>query len=458
MSNKKTVGTLVPVFSLRSSQQQASDQGTFTTAVLFLDWLKKNGQNAWQVLPLNETQLETGSAMKHVPSPYKGYGIGLSPRYLPSSYAETKPTLQEKKEFITLHSYWITDYALFCALRDHYRTDDWRVWDAGLRKRKKETLAAWSDKLIDKVTFYITQQWQLHKAFGELRSHATHLGIALISDLPYYVSVKSPLVWAHQEVFHIEKDGSMSVVSGIPNTSGTHFGRQVWGHPLYNWQSREKVVVFWKMRLRYQALLFHSMRIDHAKAFFSYGVMDPHREKNDRYEAGPGSALFKELIDFCHDLKLKVFAEDSGDITNELRDNLKKLRVPGILIYRFAMKKLHSLIVPKYADIANYPENCVAYTTTHDTEPMLGYLKLLQPEQKQALADTAGVDYHLDDKKLVIQLRDAIVASPAQTVIIPIQDWLLTTDRINIPGTEREVGDTNWHYQLEIPVEKLPEM
>jgi 4-alpha-glucanotransferase len=49
-----------------------------------------------------------------------------------------------------------------------------------------------------------------------------------------------------------------------------------------------------------------------------------------------------------------------------------------------------------------------------------------------------------------------LIHSPAQTVIIPIQDWLITTDRINIPGTEKMVGDTNWQYRVSVSIENLP--
>jgi 4-alpha-glucanotransferase len=53
-------------------------------------------------------------------------------------------------------------------------------------------------------------------------------------------------------------------------------------------------------------------------------------------------------------------------------------------------------------------------------------------------------------------LIKGLINSPARTVILPIQDWLLTTDRINIPGTEKEVNDPNWHYRVGMPVDKLP--
>lgn len=442
----KVIGTLIPMFSL----------GTFTTGLVFLDWLKKTRQSAWQMLPLHQTQLEPGSSTKHIPSPYKGYGIGLDPRYLPEPYANLCPTESEINDFVADNYEWLHDYAFFCALRDYFQTDDWRKWDRKVRNRDSKTLAIWRDKLSEKINKHIQQQWQLHKSYRQLKQKAKQLGIILIGDLSFYLSLQSPLVWAHQDIFIIEKDGNIRYTSGIPNGPAAHFGRQVWGHPLYNWENNRKVVAFWKMRLRHQAMLFNDIRFDHAKAFFNYGVIDIKNEQNDRYKKGPGSNVFEELIAFSRKNGLSIFAEDSGDSIKELKIVLKKLRVRGIKIFRFGLMEEKNKFYREYAKISQYPKNTVAYTTTHDTETLLGYLHILSKEQKQFLAKISNITYDPDDKTFAKRLRDAIIASPAQTVIIPIQDWLLTTDRINIPGTELPVDDPNWQFKLHIPIKNLP--
>ena len=446
-NQQKIIGTLVPISAL--------GEGTFASGLVFLNWLKKNHQTAWQILPLYQTQLEPGSSSKHIPSPYKGYGIGLDPKYLPANFTNIHPTEQEKSDFIKANGEWIDDYALFCALRDHFGTDDWREWGQGLRGRNPEMLSEWRDKLAREIDAHVIEQWKLHKSYTLIRSKAKELGILLIGDLPFYLSLQSPLVWAHQEAFQIEKDGDMRYVSGVPDAPEAHFGRQVWGHPLYDWKNQQKVIEFWKIRLRYQKTLFDNIRLDHAKAFFSYGAMDTTSKQDDRYEEGPGDQVFEELIRFVENQGVSIFTEDSGDKTQDLRDTLRKLNVAGIKILRFALKRGESTIIKKYADISGYPENCVAYTTTHDTETLLGYLQGLTAEQKKKLAKVAGVVYAPSDRDLALNLRSAILASNAHIVIIPIQDWLLITDRINIPGTELPINDPNWNFKLTTPIEEL---
>jgi 4-alpha-glucanotransferase len=452
INNKKDVGTLLPLSALMAPINRHNKNNAFEIGYAFLEWLHKTHQTAWQLLPLHETQLETGSTTKHVPSPYKSYGVGLDPKYLFKSGDKNK---NGQKEFITKHKDWIEDYALFCALRDHFGTDDWRMWDEGLVKRNDQALLSWAEKLKNKIDHYIMQQWHLHEAYRNLHAKAQSLGIYLIGDLPYYPSFKSPLVWAHQEVFQIDKDGRLPFVSGIPNTPGAHFGRQVWGHPLYNWEHhQEKVIAFWEMRLRYLSTIFDHMRFDHAKAFFSYGVIEIANPHNDRYVAGPGNGVFTSLVEFSQRLGLSIFVEDSGDRTEGVRKVLNDMHVPGLRIFRFSLKgdEIHG----RYAGISGYPKESVAYTTTHDTETLLSYLQSLTTQQKHNLSGSCGVAYRLDDKAFALEIRKAIIASPSKMVIIPLQDWLLTTDRINVPGTEKEIDDPNWRYQLDIPIHTLP--
>ncbi|HUQ85278.1 MAG TPA: 4-alpha-glucanotransferase [Candidatus Limnocylindrales bacterium] len=455
--NKKNIGTLVPLSALTSINSKKEDQGTFETGMYFLDWLHKVGQNAWQILPLNLTQLETGSRTTRVPSPYKGYGVGLDPKYLPSAFANNNPAQDELNFFMETNNDWISDYALFCAISDDLGTDDWRKWDEGLRKRDQSALNKVRNSLKKKIKDHILIQWRLDSAYKALREKAKRLNIQLIGDLPFYVSVKSPLVWVHQDVFQFEKDSELRYVSGIPDTPAAHFGRQVWGHPLYKWDTKHEkdVIKFWEIRIKYLSQLFDSIRFDHAKGLFDYGVVDLQNKSEDRYVKGPGSLVFEKLMLFGERCGLSIFAEDSGENLSVLRETLVKLKTPGIKIFRFALNEKKKKLNKEYADLSNYPINTVVYTTTHDTESLILYLEMLSTEQKQQLAIYANAMYSPKDVKFALSLREAVINSNAKTVIIPIQDWLLTKDRINIPGTEKEINDPNWRFILKSPIEKL---
>lgn len=431
----------------------------FETGEVFLDWLAKSGQSAWQLLPLSETQLEPGSKDIHVPSPYKGYGIGLDPKHLSDEAKNVYPNDTQLEAFQKKHNDWIFDYALFCALRDYFETDDWSLWDDEIQKRNSKIIEQFKEKLATEIQKYITEQWQAHLSYLSFREKAKAKNIFLIGDIPFYIGFKSPLVWANQDVFDLAKDRSMRKISGSLQRSNAYFGRQVWGHPLYVWNnpsSFAKILTLWKTRLSYSGGLFDIVRLDHAIGFFHYGSLDPNDPSLDEKKPGPGFAAFSELVNFTRAIGLAIYVEDAAVELKELRHAMKALRIGGVRIFRFALNERRNIIEPDYAYPARYPAKTCAYTSLHDTEPLMGYIKILTSKQKKLLAKTANVTYSQNDKELAVRFRQAVIDSPAQSVIIPIQDWLLTEDRINIPGTEREKGDPNWHYQLAAPVEQLP--
>ena len=457
-SISKQVGTSVPLFALYSADEPQKP-GSFSAGIAFLNWLSKTHQQAWQLLPLHQTLLEPGSSIKYVSSPYKGYGIGLDPKYLSQTLPKPVPATFDR--FASIHHFWLKDYALFCALRDYFGTDNWTKWESPIRHRDRLALKIWQKKLASQINQQSKLQHVLHHQYSLIQKSARKLNIVLIGDLSFYLPLQSPLTWTNQHLFDIPASGRLKHVSGLPDGPKAHFGRQVWGHPLYLWQrpkARSQITNrLFKTRLSYLAYLFDFVRLDHAKGFYYYGSIDKTNPKNDTIKTGPGSSFLKALLHHSQKIGLKIFAEDSGDRIKGLRSTLAKYKISGIRVLRYALTiRKKETVHPTFANIANYPQNSIALTTTHDTETLLAYLKRLNLKQRQLLAFHTKVRFIPNSKAFARELRQAIINSPSFISLIPIQDWLLTTDRINIPGTEKEVNDPNWRYRLKIPVEKLP--
>jgi 4-alpha-glucanotransferase len=87
---------------------------------------------------------------------------------------------------------------------------------------------------------------------------------------------------------------------------------------------------------------------------------------------------------------------------------------------------------------------------------LMGYLQLLSSYEIKVLATRLDLQPTTDLSSLAESIRDKIIDSPSIMTLIPLQDWLLTTDRINIPGTEKSINDTNWQYQMSVAIEDLP--
>lgn len=406
------------------------------------------------MLPLHETQLEPGSATRHVPSPYKGYGIGFDRKYLLGDTGRLRisPSFQRREKA------WLEDYAFFCALRDAFGTDDWTTWPEGVRKRVPLELKKWRKRLSEAVEAEKTTQGLLDALFRHLKRYAGKRGIALIGDIPYYLSHHSPLVWRYQHLFDLDNRGGLAHVSGVLDGPKSHFGRQVWGHPLYLWRGKknfEEIMDLWELRIRSLSSIYDWVRLDHAKGFFSYGKLGVSQSDDELLE-GPGKPALESVLGACRRYGLRVFAEDTGEHSKPLKRILHRHRVPGIRILRFAYLEKEERVLKECADIGSYPVNVVAYSSTHDTITLLGFLERLSHSQRETLFRYMSLPRGQKPRETAISLRKALLRSKANMVLLPLQDWLLTTNRINIPGTEEEVGDPNWRYVMEKPIEKLP--
>lgn len=440
--------------SLVSSKVESQ---TFAAGLQFVDWLVKSKQSAWQILPLHQTELQKGSKDIHVPSPYKGYGIGLDPQFLTRD-APT-PDVEILADYIKVNNYWLKTYALFCALRDHFGTDDWSQWPEDIRNHKTSAVKSWQKKLLLQITTQMLIQNQLHLSYQNLKNYARKNNIVLIGDMPFYIGMKSPLVWKYQHLFDLTKDRKMERVSGVLKGIESHYGRQVWGHPLYKWNDYKllpELYTLFKIRIKYLASLFDWVRLDHAKGLFTYGVIDGVNRNLDIYLEGPGRKFLEKIIKFSRLQKLKIYAEDTGDKLIELRKCLHAHHLPGIKIFRFAYNEKKDIYIDQYLKISKYPVNTFAYTTTHDTEPLVAYLENLTNTQRENLKKKLRIKKTATIKEFAIYIREKIIKSPAKIVLIPLQDWLLTTERINTPGTEIARNDTNWSYKMSSPIEDLP--
>jgi 4-alpha-glucanotransferase len=103
----------------------------------------------------------------------------------------------------------------------------------------------------------------------------------------------------------------------------------------------------------------------------------------------------------------------------------------------------------------------VATTGTHDTEPNVTWWEQADAAERRAFAALPLVAAALGDREpeeapFTPALRDAILeaiyASPAGLLLVPVQDIFGWPDRVNTPGT---VGAGNWCWKLPWPAERF---
>ncbi len=460
----------MPIFSLPSPY----GIGTFgKEAYRFVDFLKKAGQQYWQVLPLGPTSYGDSpyqSFSSFAGNPYfidldllvqdglltreevEAVDFGNDPncidystlyqRRLPllkQAYARFVPD-REYHAFCAENAWWLDDYVLFRALKKAHGDEDWSDWEPALRLREEATLTAARKTYAEELSFYRFVQYKFIMQWTALKRYANAAGIQIIGDIPIYVAYDSADVWADPAQFLLDKRLRPELVAGVPPDAFCEDG-QLWGNPLYDWDyMQQDGYAWWKRRLRYALTLYDVVRIDHFRAFESYFAI-PYGEltaKNGHWVKGPGNELFEALTASLGE-NLPIIAEDLGFLTPAVRELLKQSGFPGMKVLQFAFdSREDSDYLPHH-----YSRNCVVYTGTHDNDTILGWTETAEP------ADVAMARryLHVDDEEgFNWSMMRAALMSVADTAILMMQDiiGLGSEARINTPST---LGG-NWQWRI----------
>lgn len=473
----RAAGILMPISSLPGKygigcfSQEAYD---------YVDWLKQAGQTFWQILPIHPTGFGDSpyqSFSTFAGNPYfislealVGEGVltreecdtadfGSDPADIDYArlYAARYPLLRkayqrsdisrnpEYQKFLEENRWWLSDYALFMALKDFFGGICWNQWPEDIRMRWGYAMDYYRRELYFDIEFYQYLQFQFFRQYWQLKHYANEKGIQIIGDIPIYVAMDSADTWAHPELFQLDENNTPTAVAGCPPDGFSATG-QLWGNPLYRWDyHRQTGYAWWLSRLWYCYRLYDVTRIDHFRGFESYYSI-PYGAENamtGHWEKGPGIDLFR-----CAERNLgwhEVIAEDLGYMTDAVRALVRDSGFPGMKVLEFAFDSRDSGSASDYLP-HNYPVNAVAYTGTHDNETLTGWFDSISQEEQQMARD-----YLWDSrtpKELLYQSFIALaMRSAAKYCVIPMQDWLgLGNDcRINTPST---VG-TNWRWRLE---------
>jgi 4-alpha-glucanotransferase len=296
------------------------------------------------------------------------------------------------------------------------------------------------ERLAHEIAGHRFVQYEFDRQWRALRDHAHRRGIGLIGDLPIFVAHDSADVWSHPELFHLDRRGQSRRVSGYPpdrfNRKGQH-----WGHPQYDWAAHEQTGFAWWIRRFARAFeLFDAVRIDHFLGFTRTWSIPAHAKsaRSGRWVKSPGFKLFAAVE---RKLGLRpMIAEDLGHVTPadiRLRDSFD---LAPMRIFQFGFGS-----EPDSADHLphNYSGVCAAYTGNHDNDTTVGWFRHLHPAQLQRVRIYTGA---ADAAPQTGAIR-ALMGSPANAVIIPMQDVLGLDGRarMNTPGTI--AGNWRWRMQ-----------
>jgi len=455
-------------------------------AYRFVDWLVEAGQRFWEILPINpigygNSPYASPSAFAGAPlliSPERMVETGyLAPEELPAgeafppdrvdyprairfkkeiidtAYRNFRRGADERKrkdfeDFCAEHTPWIDNYSLYASIKEHFRGAPWYEWPREIAFREADALKNWGERLKEEIEKVKFAEHLFFKQWKRLRGYCNEMGVKIIGDIPFLVSYDSVDVWAHRHLFLLDEEGRRLALSGVPPT-GYSGVSQIWGNPLYDWvRMSEDGFNWWMRRFRTILELTDAVRVDHFSGFQIAWHIDPGAKTSSegRWFYGPGAALFGLLEKKLGTLPIIAEALEPVHF-EETKALMEILGFSGTRVLQFAFrKKTENPHLPE-----RYPSNCVAYTGTHDTDPIRGWFgSLPEADQEEVLSY-----FRTDREEINWKFIRRALSSVADLAVIPLQDVLGfgSEARMNAPGIQ--TGQWEWRCDPNTLTEEL---
>ena len=447
----------------------------------FVDFLKASGQRLWQVLPLGPTGY--GNSPYQSLSAFAGNTLLIDPRQLiadgllapedipTAHFSEARVEFDAAREFkdkvlnkvyenfkrdpsddlraeferfCESSAWWLDDYALFRALKDANGGSEWASWDSELSERRPAALEHARAELRDQIAAQTFFQFLFFRQWKALRDYCQARDVKIIGDLPIFVAHDSADVWAHREYFKLDENGKPTVVAGVPPDYFSETG-QLWGNPIYDWESLSADGFrWWIARVRFALEQFDLLRIDHFRGFAACWEIPAGETtaQNGQWIPAPGRELFTALTEALGDLP--IIAENLGVITPDVESLREEFGFPGMRVLQFAFgSDAANVHLPH-----NYTRDVVVYTGTHDNDTTTGWFASLSKSGTGRTERDFCLKYLTSDgNEIHWDLIRAAMSAVADTAIFPLQDVLGLGNeaRMNLPASE----SGNWIWRLQ---------
>ena len=444
-------------------------------AYRFVDFLSKAGCRLWQTLPLGSTGygdspyqsfsafagnpylispdllleenfLHPNDLMEDLdfPSDRVDYGrviswkLNLLERAFTRFESEGGLACRDFDIFCAKNADWLEDYALFMAIKESHGGGSWAGWSAPLRHRDKAALTEARESLkhaISRFTFY---QFIFFRQWDKLHAYANEHGVRIIGDIPIFVAYDSADVWGNPDLFYLDDEGMPTLVAGVPPDYFSPTG-QLWGNPLYRWDvHKARGYKWWLARFRAILQMVDIVRLDHFRGFAGYWEIPAGSltAEEGRWVPGPGADFFDALRADLGDLP--IIAEDLGEITPDVIELRDQFNLPGMKILQFAFTGPENPFLPHY-----YPQNCVAYTGTHDNDTARGWYESASEHER----DFARRYLSVDGSDIAWDLIRAVWASKALFALAPMQDLLSLGSEARMNYPSRATGNWDWRMR-----------
>ena len=371
-------------------------------------------------------------------------------------------------------------HALAEALQDWFYSLDpachgWTTWLPSYRDPHSEPCTRFAEQHAEHVLFYQYLQWQADEQLQACKQQATTLGleIGLYADLAVGVQSEGAEVWGNTGVF------ANSARIGAPPDDFSPTG-QDWGLVPYNPVAlRECAYAAFIETLRTVMRYAGAVRIDHVMGLARLFWIPPGAKSPaaGAYVLYPFDDLLGVLALESQRNQCMVIGEDLGTVEDRVRTALDKA---GVLSYRVLYFEKHWQGDHSFKAPEQYPVQALVTASTHDLPTVLGFWQgrdlrarselglFPSPEVEQTQFQAreqdkirllealkkAGITAPQEPSELNQAIQLYVARSPAQLMLVQLEDAFNITEQANLPGTTDQYP--NWRRRLPASVEEWP--
>lgn len=353
----------------------------------------------------------------------------------------------------------LQDFALWCALEEHYDGVERpaEAWDVA-----SPLVASLRDELAGRVRFHVWLQWiadqQVERA--QAAAKAAGMSIGIMHDLAVGVHTKGSDAWSLRDMY------AQGMAVGAPPDMYNQQG-QTWNQPPWLPGALAEAG-YAPLRDMIRTLLRHAgaLRIDHVIGLFRLwwipAGLSPAAGTYVRYDH---EAMIGVLTLEAQRAGAVLIGEDLGNVEPWMRDFLSARGILGTSVLWFEREG------EGFRPPERYRESLLATVNTHDLPPTAGYLAdehvalrarlglLTRPvEQELAEADAERgailallrerglISEGANEQQVIEALNVFIAASPSQLLGVALVDAVGERRTQNQPGTDKEYP--NWQIPL----------
>lgn len=377
-------------------------------------------------------------------------------------------------------------HSLFEALYEHFHRLDptlwgWPVWPEAYRNPASDEVSTFAAHNEERIQFFQYLQWHADRQLAAITGHARELGLAigLYTDLAISADRGGAEVWSNQSSY------ASGVSVGAPPDDFNLKG-QDWGlPPAIPGTLVESAYASFIATLRANMRHAGALRIDHVMGLMRlFWIPSDTTPGEGAYVHYPFADLLRILALESHRNRCLVIGEDLGTVPDEVR---VALEAAGVLSYRIAYFEKDG--TGEFKAPSAYPRQAIVAVSTHDLPTLAGFwgagdlkertdLDLFPSEElrdqqtRARIQDRQQMLLRLDEEELLpdgmsrkpsslppmsSQLAQAVhvyvARSPAQLMMVQLEDVLGRLEQVNLPGTTDQ--RPNWRYKLTLDLEDL---